>query len=378
MNKLKWLLDPRPWILAVLIQISSLHNYYISSTFRKLPFSVLIIGLILAAAYILYFHSAAIHRLVYKLLNSYITLAILILVIWVFGFIFYPVMDGLNKSGTGDDEMQQPILAMMDGRWLYDVRLHDGAPVSLGLGWLVLNAPFTIFHVNSLFYPFYLGLMSALYIKARKRVDTANAVLLSILVCFTCLEQLYSYHDLLAIGCSFMILFLLGEISLDMRLSAIGLGLLSGFAATSRIVFLFVPGLLALLWLKRWKTNALLVGIIGTVTAAAIHLIGYLNSEFYPALHLIGRGFRLPPFLIGLGLLALGIAFLLFLRRSRDSFESRLTWMAVLLVIPMFVVFFGELIGLEYNLGAWEAAHYLLPAMPAAFYAVLGTRVVLD
>jgi hypothetical protein len=361
-------------MLALLIQISSLHNYFIASRIHYPALTVFLIGIVLLIAFYAYFHNPFVKKLSYRILNSSALLAILLVAIWIIGFIIYPIKEGLNRNGSGDDAMQQPILAMLKGQWPYDIKIFDGAPISPGLGWLLINAPFTIFSAASLFNPLYLGLMSMLFIIFRRRRDTATAVLLSIMACFSCIEQIYSYQDLLAIGCGFMIVFLLGEYTAYNLLAALGIGILSGFLATSRVVFVFVPGLLALLWYKRQKGPAVLIGITGTIVAVGIHLIGYVFSDFYQPLHLIQRGLRIPPVLIGGGILAIGLAAILILRLPKDSFQSRLAWFAAVLMISLLFVLFGELIEVDFNLRYWEAAHYLLPALPVALYAILGTQ----
>jgi hypothetical protein len=374
MRKLAWLLDARPWMLVILIQLSSVHNYFIASRIHYPALTVILVGMILLIAFYAYFHNPFIQRLSYRLLSSTALLVSLLVIIWMIGFIIYPIKEGLNQHGSGDDAMQQPILAMMRGEWPYDIKMFDGAPISPGLGWLLLNAPFTIFNAASLFNPFYLGLMSILFIIFRKRRDTASAVLLSILACFTCIEQIYSYQDLLAIGCAFVIIFLLGEYYASNLPAVLGIGILSGFIATARVVFVFIPGLLALLWFKRQKQRAVLIGISGTLVASGFHLIGYLYSEFYQPLHLIQRGFRIPSILIWGGVAAVGVATYLILRLPKDSFQSRLGWFAAVLVIFLLFILSGELIGVDFNLRYWEAAHYLLPAIPAGLYAILGTQ----
>ena len=65
-------------------------------------------------------------------------------------FFIYPVADARKLSGmgsTGDDAVIEPAKTLLECGRLYDTVLYDGAPVSPGPGWIILNAPFALLHI---------------------------------------------------------------------------------------------------------------------------------------------------------------------------------------------------------------------------------------
>ncbi len=369
----RFLVDIRPWLLVFLIQVPSFRNFFVASSIsHPLPVLLLSSATLLCIFYVLF--NKINQSWLSKVLNSKILSVILIIVIWLIGQFIYPLKEGLNKGGTGDDAMQQPILAMMRGNAPYNIKLFDGAPISPGLGWLLLNAPFTLFGASSLFNVFYIGLTMFLYVKYRKNITLVNMATISIMLCFSCWEQIYSYHDILAIGFSFMTIFLITEYAMTSNLSAFFLGILAGVIATSRLIFFFLPALIALLNYRRFRKGSIIYGLTGTLTAIGIHIVGYITSEYYQPLHLLNRGSRNIPFwIIATGVFLSGIALLIARNTLRDNFKNHLFLFSGLLFTPLFFISIGELVGGNFNLPHWEASHYLLPALPCLIYSVFET-----
>jgi len=83
----------------------------------------------------------------------------IITVFIILTFFIYPVADArkaIGKGSTGDDAIIEPVKQLLSSGKLYDVKLYDGAPVSPGPGWILLNAPFVVFNCYYLFTPMYL------------------------------------------------------------------------------------------------------------------------------------------------------------------------------------------------------------------------------
>jgi len=364
------ILDIRPWLIVFIIQVISLRNFFVASSISQ-PLLVLLLSSAIFLGVFYVFFNIKNESWLSKVLASKILTIILITVIWLIGQFVYPLKEGLNKGGTGDDAMQQPILAMMRGNPPYNIKLFDGAPISPGLGWLLLNAPFTLMGASSLFNIFYIGVTIILYVKYRNNITLVNMTTISIMLCFSCWEQIYSYHDLLAIGFAIMIIFLITEYLMTSSLSAFFLGILAGVIATSRLIFIFLPALIALLNYRRFRKGSIIYGLIGTITAIGIHIVGYIESDYYQPLHLLNRGSKMIPFwMIATGVILSGIALLVALNKLRDNFKNHLFFFSGLLFIPLFFISIGELIGDDFNLSHWEASRYLLPALPSFIFSV--------
>ena len=143
MKNIAWLFDPRPWIVIVLIQVPSLQNYFSVPIIPYPSLALFTISMIILIVIFIIFHSQF-KQLAITILASPITFGAIFFTFWLLGLLIYARMEGINIGGTGDDAMQVPVIAMLQGRWLYDVTLFDGALISPGLGWLMLNSPFTV------------------------------------------------------------------------------------------------------------------------------------------------------------------------------------------------------------------------------------------
>ena len=78
-----------------------------------------------------------------------------------------------------------------------------------------------------------------------------------------------------------MIAFLLTEYLRNSLTNTIGISIVIGIFSTSRIVFFFIPLLLAGLHYKHDRRNAITLGILGSVVCLVIHMTGYVLSDYY-------------------------------------------------------------------------------------------------
>ena len=334
-----WWLDARPWILLGLLQIPSIRNYLVSSS---LPSPLLIWGLvslgILAGSY-LFFHQPKVRTLL-----AAFALA---------SYLLYPRFEGLGRGGTGDDALVLPIQTLLRGEGLYSVRLFDGAPVSPGMGWLLANGLFVVSGTFGLMNTAYMGIAALLAAyRHPARIFPINASLACMLVSFAAIEQIYSRQDLLAIGWAFLMCGLL--------------------AATARIIFLYFPLILVVIYWKKDARAALQFGLTAGITALAWHAAGIHLSNFYQPLHLLlDRGpNRVGIWLILTGGLAMLGGLILALRDPQGTGRRRFRWLALLTGLPLALISLGELLSGGIDFAQWEAARYLLPGLPIALFAL--------
>jgi hypothetical protein len=372
MSKTSWIFDVRPWILVLILQLPSIRNYFVSHSIHN-PLLVYAIAsiLILVVGYV-YFQNKRVQALSAPILASPITTILLLAITAAISYVLYPRLEGIGRGGTGDDAMVLPALAMFKGMGMYSVKLFDGAPISPGPGWIGLNAILVLAGIYGLFNTVYLGLASSLvWWKRPDWLPSMNAVLLFSLPSFAVIEQLYSRQDLLAIGCGFLVCVLLAEELLNLR-NAVWIGILAGLIATSRIIFVAVPILIAVLYYKKNPPAFLRFGIAALLTTIVCHLAAYFTSAFYQPLHLIlDRGpNRVGPILILIGGLVSLILLFFALRDPKTSPHRRITWTIVLLFTPLLFIAIGELLNGHFDLAQWEAARYLLPVLPLALFRV--------
>jgi len=164
---------------------------------------------------------------------------------------------------------------------------------------------------------------------------------------------------------------LLIEDHLNLR-NAAWIGLLTGLAATARIIFLYFPLILVVIYWKKDARAALQFGLTAGITALAWHAAGILLSNFYQPLHLLlDRGpNRVGIWLILTGGLAMLGGLILALRDPQGTGRRRFRWLALLTGLPLALISLGELLSGGIDFAQWEAARYLLPGLPIALFAL--------
>jgi hypothetical protein len=354
------------------MQFPSIRNYFAAGAFdHKLWIFIiaslsisLIVGVILSWETKVHFKTKILADLKRKSSLIYFLLIILILIaIAVFSCDIYQQKEGINRGGTGDDAMQAPILALFQGQSLYNIHLFDGAPISPGLGWLLLNAPFTLLKIPlAMNFVYFIIVLIILGLEDRSLFAPFLFTVATALN-FSILEQFYSAHDLFAIGLSFLIsLYFFKHCKRTWQ--TILLALLLGVFTTSRVIFILFPPLLGLIYFPDEKKKAFLISLISPLVAAAVHTVGILTSDFYQPLHIFLRGRDRIPVTFTLMVLVITLGLALFYWVRRNSLQNRLFWLAVLFLIPLLGLSIGELIGGRWRLAEWEASRYLLPALP--------------
>ncbi len=366
-----WFLDYRPWLLALLTQVPSIRNFYAASSIPNHFLVMFIVFIFVLIGSFLIFNNSKMEEFITRLLCSPIILVVLLLLITGVSFLVYPRIEGLNRGGTGDDAMIQPIIAMVQGKWLYDISLFDSAPISPGLGWLFFNSIFTISGLFWLFNVIYLVAVVLLIILSTKQIWQANLIILYLISSFAFWEQIYSHQDLIAIGCSFVIIFLLLEKQNNNKY-LFWIGMLTGIFSTSRIIFLWFPLVLTLIYYRKFPKFILHFSIPSIITAVGIHIIGIIGSKYYQPLHLL---FDRGPNKTGIAVIVVGGIFTFLLswyafKAGKETFQKRIFWSSVLLIIPLLFIALGELLHSN-SIAQWEGARYLLPSLPICLFSII-------
>lgn len=358
-------------LLGLILQIPSLR-----AVFKLLPYPAYA-GALLIVLGILFSYLLLSGRV--KLITDVLSFRLLphsiLVILSVINWFVYPIIDGRKAQGlgsTGDDAMIEPIRSLLAGGGLYDARLYDGAPISPGPGWILLNAPLTISGLYFLITPVYLTLTVLLFrswVMDKVRAATAMALILSSPIIW---ELMTNGHDLVALGCSLALLPLLCfRFSDHMNAKLVMLALLVGLVATARIVLLPLPLLLAAFLWKKNRAAAMLIGGLGLTTAVGLHTIFYMLSDPYSPLHLLGRGRSNVgfPLIAGGAVATLGLG-LAALVMYKPKFESMFFWYGLCLLLPFSVIPFGEFQAVGWNIARWEGANYLVPAIPSIVFSL--------
>jgi hypothetical protein len=325
------------------------------------------------AIFYLLFHNRWVHRVVWATCHWRYFGVLSIALVVAARLLLYPRVDGLGIGATGDDAVVLPGMAFVNGVWFYDVSLHGGAPISPGLGWLVLNLPFANPYIHFLLTPAYLTLFSWFCLNSFRDRAQLHLALILMMSTSTFWTLTCSGHDLVAVGLSVAMCYCLAEAALARTRLLIPLALVIGTLCTSRIILVYVPLLLALLHIRHRFRRAVLFGCLSGATAVAWHVSGYWISDWYQPFHLVSRGevnVGLVFMLVGV-LVLLGIAYAA-IRSAPNRVRSRFLF-ASGVAVPLVLFAFGELRAFAYDLAEWEGAGYLFVATPTVVLAVTDT-----
>ena len=315
--------------------------------------------------------------------RSFLNILLMIVpVVWATtAYVLYPIADARIEIGLGstaNNAIIEPAMRFFSGNSMYDVILPGGVPASPGPGWIILNSPLVIsgfywaitavYGIAAMVVTVWMGIPAVLTVIA--------FLLLSSSVIFWNLNVVG--HDLVPIGLAIVSLTVLaywvGQKEGRNRIyHVLWLAPLIALVATSRVIFLVFPVVLAALMFKRNSVAALILLLISTGIALILHIIFYIDSEFYQPLHVFSRGERA----LGLPFMAVGsvIAFAAFVWSVRKARNELIDWVRVVFLvfgIPMLLVAFGELQAAGWDFSAWEGANYLAFVAPiAVFWAVL-------
>ena len=273
-------------------------------------------------------------------------------------------LKAVGRDSTGDDAIIEAFRAFAAGLPMYSARLYDGAPISPGPLWVLINGWLAPLGAHFAMTPLYLVVVSMLLEPALRGAFCALVLLNPI-----ALTTSGTGHDHVAIGLAFLACLLWAR-----RASGAGhtLGLLLAGAVlgTSRVVYAGFPLLLALCASGLAPRARWTVAGLGTLSTLAAHAFFARAAPYQPA-HLFERGLNN----VGIPLMLLGGAgALLMLALAWRRASGRLGsphWFAAILLVPHAAIALGELLSVHGRLPDWEGAGYLLPALPALAYAWL-------
>ncbi len=315
-----------------------------------------------------------------KLLN-WSPLAYLIALIYaISAYAIYPIANarrGIGQGSTGDDAIIEPALTLLNNNSLYSVTLYDGAPISAGPGWIFQNAPFALLDVYWILTVFYICLTVISYRLMFGKIRETNFALILISTSLIFWELLVTGHDLIAIGFCFVLFsslaFKLSVRESDDKILLLSLAIAVGVFATSRVVFILFPVLLAILFWKFSRKKALIFLLPSIFVAVALHGYYFVTSDYYQPLHLFQRGEnRVGRYLAGFGLTASMVALIVIYYQLKQSIESWLYSVFVCLAIPLATISIGEFISSNLNFAEWEGANYLVPVIPILLFYLAG------
>ncbi len=284
----------------------------------------------------------------------------------------YPATRLVQFPSSAPDALIEPALALAAGRHPYSVLLPDGAPISPGPGWVLLNAPLTLSGLIYLMAPFYLMLSAGLL--AGMAAWRANLYVALLLICVCFFQMSVVAHDLLAFSLAAVALTALLYRSYHNPGWLLLCAVLAAFIATARVPFVLLPILLALCLFKIDRRRALIFAGIAALTGAAIHGFFYAWAEtlslFYQPLHVFGRGARSGTTLYQIATMLLWLLLLIWLYRGWRGADIaawfRFIWFGMFL--PFAAVGVGELFGMaEITLAAfgnWEGKGYVFFTTP--------------
>jgi len=284
----------------------------------------------------------------------------------VFNAIFFDWNNSLKAVGrdsTGDDAIIEAFRAFAAGLPMYSAQLYDGAPISPGPLWVLLNGGLAELGAHFLMTPLYLVAVLMLLEPAQRGAISA-LLLLNPLVWTTS----GSGHDHVAIGLAFVACLLWAQRASGAG-STLGLSLAGAVLGTSRVVYAGVPLLLALCATRSTPRARWTIAGLGTLLTLATHAAFVAQPAPYQPAHLFQRGLNK----VGIPLMLLGGAgaLLVLARRHASSRLASPHWFATLLLVPHGAIALGELLSVRGNVASWEGANYLLPALPALAYAWL-------
>jgi hypothetical protein len=296
----------------------------------------------------------------------------LILLFAITMWMIYPIADARKNIGAGstaDDAIIEASLTLLQDARLYSATTYDGAPISPGPGWILLNSPFVLFGIYWLFPTFHIlaAVIATQFLSGSYReINLALLILPTSLIFW---ELLVTGHDLIPLGFSFVtvivLTYYLRNSSSVITISLLAAtAILTGIIATSRIVFIFIPPLLALFIWKSSKKNAVFYLLTSMLVSSTLHLYFYTTSDFYQPLHLLSRGqTNVGANLSFIGLAATVIAAYAAYQHQQNTIESWMVSFFICISIPLTAIAFGELSTIGFQFASWEGANYL--AVPA-------------
>ena len=239
-----------------------------------------------------------------------------------------------------------------------------------------MNSPFVFLNAYWLMSVFHITLTVVVIRYLFGMLEETNIVMLLVMSSLTFWELLVTGHDLIAIGFLFVLflslVFLLSEKDDGRGITLIVLlGIAVGVFSTCRIVFACFPVLLSIFLWKFSRKNAVAFFFPSTFVCGALHGYFYSVNDCYQPFHLFGRGSNhVGAYLSIGGLLLTLVALCIVYYKLENTYESWMQSFFICLSIPLAAIAIGELVTVNFQLGIWEGANYLMPATPILLFWV--------
>lgn len=343
-----------------------------------------LIPLILLAAYTAYFLLWRWRKLqtcvAGSLDSKYIFFGLIILLAAVAAYV-YPIADGLKFSGGGSDQDDAIIAgatALLGGHSPYSATTYFGNPISPGPGWIMLLSPLVSFGLYWLITPLTTLLAAWSLKKATNSWLSANLYVLLLMTSLMFWELTVVGSDLVAIG-NLLVALTVWAGTIKKTTPWLTLTVLVGTIATSRVVFAYLPLLMAFAaWpLQRCHRKSSALAAIGFLVCILWHTFFYqVTPASYAPLHLFDKSsaLMLPQIKIAFVIVCAIAAFTMWKIKQADLVHRLLvTWLG--LFAPLAVVSLGSFLTLgKTTLEGWEGANYLLVPLPL-FIAAVSVRL---
>ncbi|MBM4286296.1 MAG: hypothetical protein FJ128_13785 [Deltaproteobacteria bacterium] len=307
--------------------------------------------------------------------------------LWVLGILalaalnvfLYPATRLVSNPSTAPNALMEPAIALWHTcSHPYSIRLFDGAPISPGPGWILLNLPFSLSGMIALLIPIYFMIAGVMVAKWGKAYVFIFVMLLMASLNF--LQMSITGHDLPATT--------LALVSLTLGLHCyyrsngwfIVIAILTGLIATARMPFIIIPMALSICLITINPLRAMQFALISIGVALSIHLIFFVWAKkiglFYQPMHVFGRASASGSTIFLCSGALTCVTFYWFVwRRLTNSPASWLIFLWVILSTPFIFVGLGELLreGLfSFKTWAvWEGKNYVLFTLPLLLAGLL-------
>lgn len=370
---LEALRNPRLWALYLTFQLPSLRvlfKYVPDRLWLLIP--VFWVVSWLACALILH-HRSIMNRLSRASQRVWLPVVLFFIILLV-KVLLYPGADSLKMLGAGsdqDDALIQAAHRLIAGLNPYAEPIYKGNFISPGPGWILLTLPFSLSGLYVLLTPVATG--AAALAVGRSR---SASFLLLLMICPAFWELMVVGSDFLALGCAFLFMLIAvrewGAKPKVWLLAAVFVGM----AATARIVFAYLPIVLAAFLYRRDRRAGVRMGLVSTAVCFGLHGIFHaLDSGYYAPLHLFIRaGDLMPPAAVAGGGIVVLAFFLFSVLRLQESPVSWLKYGWLILIVPLLIMSLADLNSAGGDFSYWEGASYFGPALPVCAAWVLGAR----
>lgn len=306
----------------------------------------------------------------FNFLNNNFPWIFLIMTLTILNILLYP-QTRVVPSTAPNALMEPAITLIRTGLNPYSVKLFDGAPISPGPGWILLNSLFSLSGLITLLTPVYLIWVGFMLSKWSKTYTFVFTALLFSTMSF--LQMSFTGHDLPAVSLAVVGLALMLHRYYNNKKVLNILAVLSGLIATARIPFIIFPLLLSICLATLDRRRAKYFALLSTGLAVVIHVIFYLwaikDNLFYQPLHVFGRASQGSSIgFLGFGAAIWMVASLYMLKKLSNEPSSWLAFLWTSFSVPFIFVGLGELIpDGPFSLDlwvTWEGKGYIMFTLP--------------